>query len=65
LYKPRDRGEDEGDPDGEPTVNVALRWDPVVSGDAGRWNFVGFGDELKNDKLNIVYESFKIPNLRR
>jgi hypothetical protein len=25
LYKPRDRGEDEGDPDGEPTVNVALR----------------------------------------
>ena len=26
LYMPRDKGEDEGDPDeGEPTMNVALR----------------------------------------
>lgn len=37
LYMPRDKGEDEGDPDeGEPTVNVALRLDPATSGDAGR-----------------------------
>lgn len=46
MYEPRDEGEDTGEL-GEPTVKVALRCAPVVSGDAARWNFACLGDELK------------------
>lgn len=48
LKTARDKGDEDGDGvEGEPTVNVALRRDPVVSGDGVRFALADLGDELK------------------
>lgn len=47
LNTARDKGEEDGDGvEGEPTVKVALRRDPVVSGDGVRFALADLGDEL-------------------
>ena len=58
LKTARDKGDEDGDGvEGEPTVNVALRRDPVVSGDGVRFALADLGDELKRQNCinNLRY----------